>query len=221
MKQKILLGIGILSVLIILASCTPGGGQNVGGGIGGNGLTLSWVPNVPPLQLYDDQQFEADVELTNNGAYTIGTSLDRIYISGFSRERITGSFTDGQQLPPLEGQTRTVSGGKDVTIFKGNIAFLNTQNSYTIPLTATACYEYVTEAGGNICIDPAPFTTSKRAKSCTAGTITLGSQGAPVKVSSATAESSPGKTRITISISNTGGGEAFKKETLPKCNPYS
>ena len=93
MKQKILLGIGILSVLIILASCTPGGGQNVGGGIGGNGLTLSWVPNVPPLQLYDDQQFEADVELTNNGAYTIGTSLDRIYISGFSRERITGSFT--------------------------------------------------------------------------------------------------------------------------------
>jgi len=212
--------ISLLVLLFILASCSPQSSNGLGG-IGGNGVLIKWVDNLPPAQIYDDQPFEVALEVENNGASPIGSSTDRIYISGFSRERISGEYTLGEQMPDLEGQTQYNTGGKDLVTFKGTIMKLATANQYNIPLTATACYEYVTEAGGTLCIDPNPYTTSTRQKSCTSGVVSIGPQGAPVKVTSITTEPSPTQTRISITIANNGGGDVYKRDKLSFCSPYN
>ncbi len=223
MKNKHILVIIAIFATLIMAGCTTGdrGEGAAGGGIGGNGLSIKWTPNVPPNRIYEDQPFEIAVEVENLGANEIGSSTDRIYFSGFSRERISGDFYNGIQIPKLDAQTRYNSGGKDLVSITGTIADLETQNEYQIPLTATACYEYSTEAGGTICIDPDPFTTSTRKKSCTPGSVTLGAQGAPVKITGVQTEPARGKTRLTITVSNTGGGDVYRRESLAYCNPYN
>ena len=220
MMKKYFLVFIVAAIFFILSGCTPQS-SNGQGGIGGNGVLVKWVNNLPPAQLYDDQPFEVALEIENNGASPIGSSTDRVYISGFSRERISGEYTNGEQMPQLDAQTQYNTGGKDLITFKGTILKLSTANQYNIPLTATACYEYKTEAGATICIDPNPYTTSTRPKSCTSGVVSVGAQGAPVKVTSITTEPSPTQTRITITIANSGGGDVYKRDKLSYCSPYN
>ena len=223
MKPHILLTI---SILILIAACTttqrPQNAVNYR--TGAQGLTLLFTPNLPPAQLYDDQELNAVIEVENKGASDIGAPGDRIYLTGFDPNIITNIPTQGIQLTTLEGKgPYRAIGDKDFISFKGILRKLALRNvdKYTPRLQATACYSYTTLAQGNICIDPDPFAPAAKQKVCTPADVSLGTQGAPVAVSTIRLEPAPGTTRFQIDVSNVGGGDVFRHGAtyLSRCAP--
>ena len=84
----------------------------------------------------------------------------------------------------------------------------------------TSCYLYETYSAPLVCIDPDPYSMSK--KVCTPQTQTWsGGQGAPVAVTSIEQENTPNKIFFTIHVANVGGGKIYNTWSLGKCSPYS
>ena len=194
---------------------------------GNQGLRLTFVTNTPPARVFDTDELNAVIEVENLGAYSTKGVADKIYLSGFDPAIITGIKTTGESIPPLEGKTAyTQKGTTDRVAFKGIPTMLSAKkiDKYPIKLLATACYEYETIASTSICIDPNPYSTTITQKACTPTNPSVGGgQGGPVAVTGIQLEPAPGMTRLTITITNTGGGEAFKPglSTLQKCSPYT
>lgn len=192
---------------------------------GSNGLTINFLQNLPPARIYDEDEFNAAVEIANRGATEVGGVNDRVYLAGFDHSLITGITIYGQQIPMLDGKSAfNPKGTFDYLNFKGQLRDLSSKSidSYPFDLIATACYDYKTIASANVCIDPDPFSPTAKQKICVPQNIGLGSQGAPVAVSKIDVEAAPGKTRFKIYVTNAGGGVAFKEGAtyLAKCSPY-
>ncbi|MEM4239947.1 MAG: hypothetical protein QXM31_01980 [Candidatus Woesearchaeota archaeon] len=224
--QKALIVFGI--VLIMLASgCTTKTVTKESAAfvenfrVGTQGLAMRFTPNMPPTRLFSGEQLSIVVELENRGTFPVGGPGDRIYISGFDPNIISGISPVGEQIPLLEGRTQFISqGGFDTVSFKANTRIL--QDKYPVTLLATACYEYETVATGNVCIDPNPYAPAIRQRVCVPQNIALGGgQGAPIAVNAIEVDASPGKTRFKIRVSNVGGGEVFRSggDTLNRCGP--
>jgi hypothetical protein len=96
-------------------------------------------------------------------------------------------------------------------------------DKYTPTVLATACYNYETIASAQVCIDPNPFAPTSVQRVCLPTTVSPGSQGAPIAVTTVGVDASPGKTRFTIQISNVGGGDVFKfgPQYMDSCSPYN
>jgi hypothetical protein len=223
--RKAVLVCGIL-LLLVLASCKSAAPQERPTFAqefrrGNQGLFMRFAQNLPPLRLFSGEQLAMVLEVENRGTYTIGGPGDRIYVSGFSPNIISGISPAGEQLPLLEGRSQFVNqGGFDTVSFKAETRVL--QDRYPVRLLATACYGYETVAPGTVCIDPLPYAPAIRQKVCVPQNVQLGGgQGAPVAVSLIETDASPGKTRFKIHISNVGGGEVFRAgaQMLNKCAP--
>lgn len=189
--------------------------------VGSQGLMMRFAQNLPPNRLFSGEQLGVVLEVENRGTYTVGGPGDRIYISGFDPNIISGISPAGEQIPLLEGRTQFINqGGFDAVTFKANTRILT--DRYPVRLLATACYEYETIASGNVCIDPNPYSAAMIQKVCTPTNVALGGgQGAPVAVSLIEVDASPGKTRFKIRIQNVGGGDVFRSggAMLNKCGP--
>jgi len=222
----------VLSVLVlILASCTLAPQtqtpqQNVDFRSGTQGLYLDFVPNLPPPRVYDRDPFNVMIQVENKGTSPLGTGTDRIYLSGFDPQIITGIPTDGMAIPPLEPRGPYVTrGGYDTVSFRGAIRSLTEKriDKYQPLILATSCYTYETLASGQVCIDPNPYSPTSIQHICTPAAVSTASQGAPVAVTTISVDPAPGKTRFTINIQNVGGGTVFRygNQYLNKCSPYS
>src|SRR3989338_11168946 len=195
---------------------------------GSQGLSMRFMPDIPPQKMFEDEPFVAIVEVENKGSFPVGGGLDYIYLSGFDPAIVTGIPIGGIGLEELEGKTvfNPNKGGLDYVQFgdgERNIRQLGPQtDEYTTTLLATACYGYKTVATANVCIDPDPFSRTSEAKACVAGgSVTLGSQGAPIAITQVQIEPSPSRTVFRIFIQNVGGGTPLKDVTLlNKCSPY-
>jgi len=217
----------VVPLLLFLAACqAQTRPQTTDYRTGSQGITMLFAPNLPPSQLYDDQELNAIIEVENKGAHTIGAPGDRIYLTGFDPNIITNIPTQGAQLNRLEGkQPYKPIGDKDFINFKGilrKLAFKNV-DKYTPRLQATACYGYTTIAQANLCIDPDPFSPTAKQKVCTPTDASLGTQGAPIAVNTIHIEPAPGTSRFRIDVSNVGGGDVFRYGTgyLTRCSPTS
>lgn len=189
---------------------------------GTEGVFISFFPDQPPAKVFDRDEIFFVVNVENRGAKEIGFPGDRIYLSGFDPRIITGIPYTGAQIPKLEGKTSTsLTGGKNVVEFRGIPSPLPTE-SYETPVVATACYSYESVAEANICIDPDPRNLNQR-KVCVPQSVSLGSQGAPVAVSSVDLSATKGSTILKFSVRNSGAGDVFRHgaEYLSKCSPYS
>ncbi|MBI4448879.1 hypothetical protein HY641_02530 [Candidatus Woesearchaeota archaeon] len=216
--------------LLILASCAgqrtseDRGFENFR--TGSQGLVFQFMPNLPPARLYDDQDFNVQLRVTNAGAANAGSASDRMYLSGFDPSILTGISSFGEQVPPLEGKTQfNIQGTYGFVNFKGIPRALSVKkiDKYPFTLVATGCYNYQTIAQGNVCIDPDPFSTTAKQKACIPQTTSMGgSQGGPIGVSSVLVEATPGRTRFRIDVSNAGGGIVYRfgPEFSQKCSPY-
>ena len=216
----------ILILLIIGCSNTRTNEPRENWRTGTQGLQVTMLPNLPPARLYDDQPVEVVLDLANKGATEVGSSSDRIYLSGFDQNIITGIPTNGQIIPLIEGKTEFGPGGVGTLSFKGTIRALGFRNvdKYTPRLLVTTCYGYETVGSDNVCVDPDPYTSARTEKVCTPSSVSMGgSQGAPVSIGPVQVEASPGRTRFTISVTNVGGGDVFKPGAnyLNKCSPYA
>lgn len=193
---------------------------------GTQGVLMQFLPNLPPPRIFDRDPFNVVLQIENIGASRIGNGLDRVYISGFDHNIITGIGTDGIPIPLLEGKTQYINkGGTDTIAFKGVIRSLTEKriDKYNPLILATACYNYETIESAQVCIDPNPYSPTSTARVCTPTATGTGSQGAPIAITNVLVDPAPGRTRFTISIQNVGGGSVFKKgnQYLAKCSPYS
>lgn len=188
---------------------------------GTQGVQLNFVNNLPPFRNFDVDPFMTVVEIFNRGAAEVGTAGDRVYLSGFDPGIISGIPTTGEQIPQIEGKNQfNLDGGFDTVSFRGTVRRL-TSDRYPVKLVATACYNYETIASQNICVDPDPFSVTK-SKVCVPQTVSTGSQGAPIAVTSVELEPRPRKTVFKINLANSGGGDVFRFGTgaLQRCSPY-
>lgn len=222
--QKPLLLLSIV-VLVLLASCKPTGTPSQAFvqefRTGSQGLSMRFAQNLPPTRLFSGEELATVLELENKGTYTIGTPGDRIYLSGFDPNIISGISPAGEQIPLLEGRTQFITqGGFDTVAFKARTLLL--KDKYPVRLLATACYGYETVATAIVCIDPKPYAPVATPKVCTPQNVQLGGgQGAPIAVTLVETDASPGKTRFKIHVQNVGGGEVFRSggQMLGKCGP--
>ena len=193
---------------------------------GSQGLDLQFVQNLPPPRLFDRDPFNVMIQVENKGTGKIGGGADRLYISGFDHNIITGIGTDGISIPPLDGRGPYLPrGGFDTVSWKGTVFSLTDKrvDKYQPLLLVTACYNYETVASAQVCIDPNPFTATSVQKVCTPSSVGTDSQGAPVAVSNVKVEPAPGRTRFIITVQNVGGGNVFRQggQYLTKCSPYN
>ena len=222
-------GFLFILALFILAGCASKSTSpqpNENWRTGSEGLHMELVPNVPPPRLYDDQDLDVILNLENRGAASVGSVGDRIYLSGFDQNIITGIPTTGIQVPVMDGKNQYGPGSIGEVSFKGVIRALDFRNvdKYTPRLLVTSCYQYETIGSDNVCVDPDPYTSTTTAKVCTPRSVTLGgSQGAPVSVGPVEVEAAPGRARFTITVTNVAGGDVFKPgaQYLQKCSPFS
>lgn len=111
------------------------------------------------------------------------------------------------------GETDVISLNAQVLDFPWGADYLD-QN-----FLITNCYLYSTYASPQICIDPEPFSNSR--KVCRADEVRQSSsQGAPVRLSVTNVQNTPLSVVFNIEATNIGNGQVFKETSLPKCNPY-
>ncbi|MBW3016506.1 hypothetical protein KY309_02760 [Candidatus Woesearchaeota archaeon] len=223
MKKSVLLL--FLAVVVACAPVQKEAAEPVDFRYGTEGLYMSFVPNLPPPRLLDSEPFNVMLMVENRGTTNVGRGDGDIFLSGFDPRIITMS-ADRQPVPDLEGRGPFIpKGGFNTVSFSGTIAKLSSYriDKYQPTILATACYRYETVASAQVCIDPNPFAPASAPKVCTPGTVSLGSQGAPIAVTSVEVEPSPTKTRFRIHLQNVGGGDVFlpDSEYLSKCSPYS
>lgn len=223
--RKAILIFGII-LIIVLAGCRKAGTTERPTFVeqfrkGSEGLAIRFAQNMPPQRLFSGEQLGIALEVENKGTFTVGGPGDRIYISGFDPNIISGISPAGEQIPLLEGRSQFISqGGFDTVTYKANTRILT--DRYPVRLLATACYEYETIASGNVCIDPNPYSPAIMQRVCTPQNVALGGgQGAPIAVNQIEVDASPRKTRFKIHAQNVGGGEVFRSGgmMLNKCGP--
>lgn len=225
MRKAILLGMILL--LTVLASCRAPIQTREQAEfapefrVGSQGLVMRFAQNMPPRKLFSGEELLAVIELENRGTFTIGGPGDRVYLSGFSPNIISGISPAGEQMPLLEGRTQFIQqGGFDSIAFQATTRYL--EDRYPVRLLATACYAYETVAPANVCIDPDPYAPAIRQRVCFPQNVPLGAgQGAPISVSLVEVDAAPGRTRFKIHINNVGGGEVFRAggDPLNRCGP--
>ncbi|MBW2987870.1 hypothetical protein DRJ48_00675 [Candidatus Woesearchaeota archaeon] len=193
---------------------------------GTQALVLNFLPNAPPSEVFDTDEFVIGIEVRNKGAHTVTDGT--IYLSGFD-PRVFGGGLSGQgfsnnqiRLDELPGKSfYNPDGGYAVYSITGRITPLQV-NTYTPTILATACYTYSTEASADICIDPDPYSTQIKEKACTPSDITLsGGQGGPIEITQIEVDPTKNDVRLTFHIRNSGGGLVFDPGQLAECSPYS
>lgn len=227
MKKEALFA--LVAVMVLVSGCAGDGGSTPPAGsyrTGSQGLVISFLANYPPPRIYDEQPFDVLVEIRNMGSFGVNPVLGAVYLSGFDPSIIPGIPTTGIRLPEIEGKTQfNPQGGYDTVEFRASVRPLRNLkvDRYTAPLQATACYTYETVGSQNICVDPDPFSISGAAKVCTPSSVSYGTQGAPVAITSVDVDAAPRVTRFRINIANVGGGTVFAPGplNLEKCSPYS
>jgi hypothetical protein len=223
MKRLVILCAALLFVTACASSSTNRDTLGANFRTGSEGLYFNFASNLPPARIYDDQKLDILVEVENRGATNIGGAGDRIYLTGFDPSIITGIPFIGQQIPFMNGKDVYGPGDKSYVSFSGVPVSLFSLNidKYTPRLQLTACYLYETLATANICIDPDPTSFTARDKVCKPADVSLGSQGAPVAVSTVQVDATPGTTRFEILIQNVGKGQPFRSGLmyLQKCSP--
>lgn len=194
---------------------------------GTQGLAMDFLPNMPPAITYDKSDINIMLQVENKGTSEILPAGLTLFLSGFDYKIIQiANLNLGQKITStkLDARSQFVTrGGIDALTWTGKIEDLSLMNvdKYNPLILATACYQYDTIANAQVCIDPNPFTSTNIQKVCTPAAVTLGSQGAPIAVTSVQVETQPQKTRFTINIQNVGGGTVFKDTAMVTCNPYS
>ena len=232
--MKYLIPLCILTMMMLIVSgCDSFGGSgdrgaNVNYRTGSQGLTMSFMTNMPPSNIYDDEPFNVLMKVQNSGAEDIRTgSNSRLFLSGFDPNLITGISTSGEDIGDLDGKSMYIPQGEYTLIeFSGTVADLDSRNidRYPFNLMATLCYNYKTIAEPNVCLDSDPFSTTIRTKACNANlNPSVSTQGAPIAVTSINVEPMRGRVKFDIHISNVGGGTVFRQgySYLDRCNPYN
>jgi len=149
---------------------------------GTQGLSMKFLENLPPDEVWEDSEFTISLELQNKGPTTIENGF--IVIGGFDPSYIEL----GQDQIDFELQARSPSypeGDYKIVHLKAkNINLPKGTEEYPAAFTARAYYDYKTEATINVCINPNIYDYEGTDETgCEVKPIELAKgQGAPIAV---------------------------------------
>ncbi len=213
----------VMVLLMAAISCTSGGGEQSGIKIdndfrkGTDGLTMRFLPDLPPTTVFNTHPLTVMIEYRNSGAYTIDQG--NIYLSGYDSNYL--NFGSSQHsITGLEGKSITNPNGIYREIAEFTASSVDVQNienidSFSQIIRGTACYIYHTDAYPIVCMDPTAGRGTSNQKICTVHSVSLsGGQGAPVAVTNVEQEMAGnrnGGARVIfkIGIKNMGKGTVF------------
>lgn len=218
MKRVIL--VSLLIAVFVLSGCTGGSTQresNIDYRTGSQGLELQFLQGNPPTRMYEGDKLALTVEYTNKGAF--GITNGRLYLSGYDRQyvtlipdRVENIVAEGKsQFNPL-GQISNVATFTDERVGLPEGGQM-TVDSLKQTFKVTACYKYRTIAVAQICIDPDPFSVAPEEKVCITHDVSMGTQGAPVAVTSAEEDVSRDRVQFKIHVSNVGSGTVIAPDS--------
>jgi hypothetical protein len=198
---------------------------------GVKGVSLSFLPNDNPIQVYQDDTFIVNMMLRNEGAYDspdvqflFGTESDYVDLTAF---RVAGKVFSGQQITSAlpEGKLNGKSPEEPLGEFTDIEADLHARKITLSRLQETLmsgvlCYEYGTMAETSVCVQP-QNTMLGLQMACQPKDIVLGSQGAPLAVTKIEVKNSllPGnkiRSIFKIYVENRGTGSVIYSGTSGK-----
>lgn len=228
MKRYLLLT--LLAVTLIAAGCGPAEVPDISQAfIGGNqGLALSFAQGMPPAEVFDDGQmeFSIGVMVENVGEADIGVNTQNsfgfIEIIGisptqFGKQRqqdlmVTWDEANLVLNRAYKGFDGSIIPGETALVEISDLSYLSDRTGnqpYTV--RANVCYEYSSQAQGQICIKDNVLELASDDTICTlTGNKRLSTSGAPVQVTQL-AQNPAGANRIqvTFRVENVGPGMVF------------
>jgi hypothetical protein len=185
----------------------------------------------PDAQWLSPDKFDMNVNIQNNPAGTnflVNFNDASIHADYFQHGRLFIAYLAGLDFIKLGGREFLLAAndynfpGGEATYFdyKGTIVDWPAGLDQTKQsLLLTSCYQYTTYADPIVCIDPEPFSDSR--KVCRPQSRTWsGGNGAPVSVTSVEQENTPRKIIFRINVKNVGRGTVYDAGQLEKCSPY-
>ena len=181
--KKLILILGIVILVLFNFGCTKNSGTEpevVEYHKGTNGLEINIINNLPPDEIFKGNTFVIAIELENSGAFDIESGSvtinhDPKYISVSEPKR---NFNIKGRQPGYP------NGEKKVIDFQcENIGTRESSEETVISFTASAKYNYKTEASAKVCINSDIYDLIKNDDVCEVKSVSLsGGQGAPVAV---------------------------------------
>lgn len=186
---------------------------------GTDGLTLEFIENAPPEEVFEKTIMPLGIILRNEGAYDITDgyvtfSLEEDYMlldktstrtskrgkkdfeerfDWIDEERISWEVGKPQIKFSLNGKSiETIEGDEEIMTLKAETRALEELSEiHESSILATACYDYMTTLVANVCIDTDIYNVKGIVKSCKVKDLSFSSQGAPVAVTSIETEMMP------------------------------
>ena len=217
----------LVILLVLIAGCQDEGeGQPVGGGrsfVGGNsGLSMDFIENSPPREIFDGNQFPFQVLVLyeNVGESNIPEGKARFTLSGIyhedfgvkkeALEQFNTVYISGVQKDPDGNKIRGGVHQQKFPVGSGEFSFRQViTGNQEFPLRLDACYEYSTLAISSICIRENIAQPGAGVCRIT-GTRDVSNSGAPVRVTSVK-EGVGGSNTVLINfrVEKSGNGEIY------------
>ena len=169
--------------MVFLLSCSSGKIQEKDPLYGTRGLTINFIRGIPPSQVYEGDQIDIGIELSNEGSYPITRGFYNLitenqYVSinnmGYEKDFI-GEY-------PMQGKTLfSQKGDKKQLSILANIGDVESFSGIDTNLVVQACYEYMTNLSTEVCIDTNQYDNSYE-KPCKVKTLTFSGEGAPISI---------------------------------------
>ncbi len=186
---------------------------------GEKGITLAFLDNAPPSDIYEGGPFDIILKVQNAGASDVRGGM---LIIGVEEQNIELISPNSERFDLAGKSVYSPEGTYDLIQFRAIAKKLGASatKSYTTTITVDACYTYQTAATATVCIDTDIFGLVKN-KPCSVTTQKYSSgQGAPISVITVVPKIIPNidpemvTPEFTISISNPGQGDAVASEKI-------
>ena len=179
LNHNLIFSIFLLLAFVFLSGCSSYSTPslfNVYSGTGG--LSIKFLNNAPPDEVYSGTPYIIGFELDNYGAEDIKHAYLVLGTDDFSGAKINQTFISFD----LNGKKTTHGfwGERSFKIIKAESPKIENKKESSVLLTYLACYPYLTKAQVSVCVNTNPFVPT--ARGCVPKPIDLDSQGAPVAV---------------------------------------
>jgi hypothetical protein len=142
------------------------------------GLEMSFIKNSPPEEVYEVEEFPVYIRIENKGASDVSSGIITL---NFQRDYLESTVSsknirlDGKSIANPIGEQEIISFSLSAKEIIGE--------SRVVPITASSCYSYTTEAIIPVCIDTDMYNIDTIDKPCEVEDIdTKGGQGGPIVV---------------------------------------
>jgi len=189
---------------------------------GTEGLSMDFMENSPPQEVYEEDEFPVIIELENKGTSDINHgylifSLEKDYmdIIRWHEKNLDGIVDETKAMFSLKGNSLEREGDKKVVYANVKAKKLEAESEvHTSAVRVISCYDYETKVVEDVCVDTDPYNLKPAKKPCKLKKLKLSSQGAPLAVTEIEQKILSQGDRIIpsymITIKNKGKGQVYE-----------